>query len=325
MADIEYYDDPASRSQAEGANFPSGATIIVNWIGALLSVSLVVGLAIWAWQLTVRDVSGVPVIRALEGPMRVAPENPGGSIADHQGLAVNRITEGAEAAPTADRIVLAPAPLDLEEIDLTSASLPAEAAAPAEGTSEATLALIDRLLEEATPLEPLDPVVGSTDTAAAPDPLANPDAAPLSPPRPVIEVIATTIPGVNRSPRPLSRPDEVVLVASLSASSVAAARPAVATAADVSELDPEGLSTGTRLVQLGAFDDAETARAEWVRLARLYPDFFRDKDRVIQQAISGGRAFFRLRAHGFDDLSDARRFCTALNAQGTPCIPVTVR
>ena len=315
MADIEYYDDPASRS--EGALAPSGATIIVNWIGALLSVSLVVGLAIWAWQLTVRDVSGVPVIRALEGPMRVAPENPGGTVADHQGLAVNRITEGAEAAPTADRIVLAPAPLDLEEIDLTSASLPAEATPPSDGTGEETLALIDRLLEEATPLEPLDPVQNATETAAG-------EGAAVVPPRPVIEVIAASIPGVSRSLRPRSRPEEVVLLASLSLSSPAAARPSAATA-EVTELDADALSTGTRLVQLGAFDDAETAREEWTRLARLYPDFFRDKDRVIQQAMSGGRAFFRLRAHGFDDLSDARRFCTALNAQGTPCIPVTVR
>ena len=143
-----------------------------------------------------------------------------------------------------------------------------------------------------------------------------------APPRPLIDVIPTAIPGVSRSLRPLSRPEEVVLVASLSPAAPAAAQPA---AASVTELDPEGLATGTRLVQLGAFDDAETAREEWVRLARLYPDFFRDKDRVVQRAVSGGRAFFRLRAHGFDDLSDARRFCTALNAQGAPCIPVTVR
>ena len=147
-----------------------------------------------------------------------------------------------------------------------------------------------------------------------------------TPARPVIEVIPATIPGVRRSLRPLSRPEEVVLVASLSATTPAAARPAAANAgASVTELDPEALPEGTRLVQLGAFDDADTAREEWTRLARLYPDFFLEKDRVIQRAVSGGRAFFRLRAHGFDDLSDARRFCTALNAQGAPCIPVTVR
>lgn len=328
MADIEYYDEPASRYDAEGDVAASGMAIVVNWIGALLSVGLVVGLAVWAWQLTVRDVSGVPVIRALEGPMRVAPENPGGSVADHQGLAVNRITEGAEAAPAADRIVLAPAPLDLEEIDLSSASLPAEMTPAAEGTGEETLALIDRLLEDATPLAP---VAEPRAAAEAENPVeAAVAVAMAASPRPVIEVIPATIPGVSRSLRPLSRPEEIVRVASLDpsapvAAAAAAAAPARPAAASVTELDPAALPEGTRLVQLGAFDDAETAREEWARLSRLYPDFFLDKDRVIQRAVSGGRAFFRLRAHGFDDLSDARRFCTALNAQGAPCIPVTVR
>ena len=320
MADIEYYEESPSRRVADGVAASSAAAVVVNWIGAILSVSLVVGLSVWAWQLTVRDVSGVPVIRALEGPMRVAPENPGGTVADHQGLAVNRITEGEEAAPAAERIVLAPAPLDLEEIDLSTASLPAEAAPEPAATGAETLALIDRLLEEAVPLEPL---------AESPEAAAGLEApvASATPARPVIEVIPATVPGVSRSLRPQARPEEILLLASASVAAPAAAggTASAASAPAVTELDPDALAEGTRLVQLGAFDDAETARAEWARLTRLYPDFFRDKDRVVQRAVSGGREFFRLRAHGFDDLSDARRFCTALNAQGTPCIPVTVR
>jgi cell division septation protein DedD len=235
--------------------------------------------------------------------MRVAPDDPGGSITTRQGLTVNRITEGAVAEPAADRIVLAPAPLDLEEIDLSSASLP-EATAPVPPvSSEETMALIDRLLEEAVPLEPLQ------DMPAA--------QASLTPMRPVIEVISTSIPGPSQSIRPPLRPESLQVAAT-------AAAPA-APSAETTDLDAATLAVGTRLVQLGAFDDAETARSEWDRLARANPDFFRDKGRVIQQAVSGGREFFRLRAHGFTDLSDARRFCTALNARGAPCIPVTVR
>lgn len=311
MADIEYYEDTPSRPMAEGGSTATGLTLVVNWIGAILSVSLIVGMSIWAWQLTVRDVSGVPVIRALEGPMRVPPENPGGTVTDHQGLAVNRITEGEEAAPAAERIVLAPAPLDLEEIDLTSASLPESAAPASEAAGEDTMALIDRLLEEAIPLEPLD-------EAEAPAALAE------APARAAMEVISANVPGVARSLRPVSRPEELVQLAALgtAAAAPASAAPPVPGA---SEIDPDSLPDGTRLVQLGAFDDAETARAEWARLTRLFPDFFRDKDRVVQRAVSGGREFFRLRAHGFDDLADARRFCTALNAQDAPCIAVTVR
>ncbi len=303
MADIEYDYGAAPYSEPAQGD-PSAFGVILNWVGALMSVGLVVGLAVWAWQLTVRDVSGVPVIRALEGPMRVAPEDPGGTIAENQGLAVNRITEGAEAAPAAERIVLAPEPLDLEEIDLSSASLPEDAIQPAEATGEETLALIDRLLEEAVPLDPLP---DSPNAAAQPE-------------RPLIEVISSTIPGVSRSVRPAVRPSDLQ-VASLAPVALPSASGDIAT----QEIAADALAQGTRLVQLGAFDDAETAREEWARLARAFPDFFRDKDRVVQEAVSGGREFFRLRAHGFTDLSDARRFCTALNAQGAACIPVTLR
>ena len=57
---------------------------LVHLAGATCSVALVIGLAVWGYKLAVRDVSGVPVVRAMEGPMRIAPENPGGEVADHQ-------------------------------------------------------------------------------------------------------------------------------------------------------------------------------------------------------------------------------------------------
>ena len=37
-------------------------------------------------------------------------------------------------------------------------------------------------------------------------------------------------------------------------------------------------------------------------------------------ATSGGRTFYRLRAMGFEDLSDARRFCSALVAENAECM-----
>ena len=49
------------------------------------------------------------------------------------------------------------------------------------------------------------------------------------------------------------------------------------------------------------------------------------KERLIQQAESGGQPFFRLRATGFEDMADARRFCSALVAEDAACIPVVVQ
>ena len=54
----------------------SGIGKIGAWAGALTSVALVAGLGIWGYDLAMRDLNGVPVVAALEGPMRVAPEDP---------------------------------------------------------------------------------------------------------------------------------------------------------------------------------------------------------------------------------------------------------
>lgn len=329
MADREYFEQ-SSDDPSHGAGLASGAAVMLNWLGAFMSVGLVVGMAIWAWQLTVRDVSGIPVIRAIEGPMRIAPENPGGAQADHQGLAVNVIKEGEEAGAVPDSLVLAPPPVDLDGIVLAEAailsapSLPVALAvsAPAQvananGVTEQTLSLIDRLVQSATLLEPLEEgpqVTRPTDDGRVAT-LQN-------------SAISISVPGVRRSPRPTSRPADLQLASFSSSASISNAEAVAEDTARIAapqQIDATTLETGTRLVQLGAFDDPETAQAEWERLTRNFPDYFAGRGRVVQQATSGGREFYRLRAHGFDDLSDARRFCTALLAQGAACIPVTVR
>ncbi|WP_143542850.1 SPOR domain-containing protein, partial [Cereibacter azotoformans] len=107
----------------------------------------------------------------------------------------------------------------------------------------------------------------------------------------------------------------------------AAATPAAAPAAAVAatEVDASTLPAGTRLVQLGAFDDADSARREWDKLASRFGALITDKGRVVQTAQSGGRTFYRLRASGFADEGEARRFCSALLAEDTACIPVALR
>ena len=82
---------------------------------------------------------------------------------------------------------------------------------------------------------------------------------------------------------------------------------------------------GTNLVQLGAYDSPDVARQEWARLEARFESFLLGKQRVIQSAQGGGRTFYRLRAVGFADISDARRFCAALTAEGAGCIPVVAR
>ena len=282
-------------------------TAAINWAGAFLSVLRIVGLATWGWKLWQRDVTGIPVVRALEGPMRITPADPGGLANDFQGLAVNRIAE-ERATELADRVVLAPAPATFnEDEDLAMADL-----APA---IEEALAVVEVApapdLGEVALVEPVaEPVVenapSATDMAVA---AALADAGALIEAQSVSLVVAG--PGVPlATPRPLVRPEGRRLASLNVINDVTGA------------IDPATIPVGTRLVQLGAYGSEDVAKAEWANAMANFGDYMVGKERIVQQAETGGRTFWRLRALGFADLSEARRFCAVLVSDGANCIPV---
>lgn len=296
MADFDYQttDDPPPRGR--GARLQSFA----NLAGTVVSLSLIVGLAVWGYRLTVRDVAGVPVIKALEGPMRIAPEDPGGLTTSYQGLAVNAVAAEGSAAPPPDRLVLAPRPVALEEEDRTPGALQAEA------MQDKVASAVDLALAEAADTPSAEE---STEEESAPTEAASP-AEPPPPPPPASNA------RLSGDLRPAARPARIAAQARVIEQPTPVAAPPV---------DASSLKTGERLVQLGAFDDVPSAEREWSRLQGKFGALLRARSRVIQPAESGGRTFYRLRAAGFSDEADARRFCTALLAEQAACIPVTVR
>lgn len=332
------------RPPENGPRNGSGAAVrtFAALTGAGLSLALLIGVGVWGYQLMARDVTGVPVVRAMQGEMRVRPADPGGMQAQNQGFAVNEVAaEGGTAGPS-ERIVLAPEPIDLsteetplidrlaaaqprfaepaaqvEGATLTASAPPAETATPQADPAQLSSiqALANQIAAGATPLTqgqvaPSAPVrtTLAEDSAAVQDRAA--PAAPLA----SADVIEATAPGVAISPRPKLRP-EGVRTASASATPSTGAH----------DIDPNTIVSGTRLVQLGAYESPEIARREWERFSTRFGEYMEGKDRVVQRATSGGRTFFRLRAMGFDDLAAARRFCAALAAQNTDCIPVVTR
>lgn len=292
---------------SESSDQPLGGSVatFMNWVGAGLSLALLGGMATWGYQLMVRDVTGVPVVRAIEGPMRIAPEDPGGAAAEYQGLAVNEIAAVGTASDAADRVVLAPATQGLTEEDRPMAALLPDA--------------------PDTPLPAAEPKVSATDLAVAAA-LGEAGMVTLaSATADDVPVIAASLSspgeavddgGLNRSLRPAARPER----------RVASTAPATALpAAGSVDADLSAIPAGARLVQLGAFPTPEEAREEWERVAARFGDFMDGKQRVVQQAEAGGKTFYRLRVLGFEDLSDSRRFCAALVAGETNCIPVAWR
>ncbi|AJE47402.1 hypothetical protein P73_2687 [Celeribacter indicus] len=300
---------------------------MAQWSGAAVSLALIVGLGIWGYQLLVRDVTGVPVIRALEGSARIVPEDPGGQLAMHQGLAVNSVTADGSAAPPADRLTLAPRPASLTEEDqpmeliaepvLTSYTpeVPAQAdmqdalsAAPdlfPEDTGEGQEEDLETLALTEDPLE-LQGLEEVSEEEMAEDMPAGPLAvSPIPAPRPV---------------RLASRP-----AVSDAASLDGVAGDILAAIAGSGEMTASDVPAGDHLVQFGAFQNEEIARGEWERLNARFSDLMAGKTRVIESAESGGKTFYRLRAHGFADASDANRFCAAMTAMNAACVPTVQR
>lgn len=317
MADVDF--DGFDGGFGAGARAPSGTALYINVIGAVTSISLIVGLGFWGYKLAVRDMTGIPVVRALEGPMRVAPQDPGGVVAAHQGLLVNSVAAEGSTSPPADRLVLAPRPVDLSADD--AAGTLATPPAPVSGRPVASPGLsLGEVLAAPETAEPpaAAAVVSETSVLAAISDALSEDAIPLSGSAEIAEsntmAPAIKLPqgALSRSPRPMPRPGEIAPLVTM-------------TATDVAETDGEALAKGTKLVQLGAFDSTDDARKEWDRLVGKFGDLLVGKTRVVQDAKSGGRTFYRLRAEGFADDADARRFCSALAAERAACIPVTVR
>lgn len=315
MADIEF---DAIEEALAGGRPPGGprAQRLLHLAGAGLSLALLVGAVWWGYQLAVRDVTGVPVMRALGGAMRVAPADPGGNIAGHQGLSVNAVAAAGTAAPLPETLNLAPAaePLNAEDVaglvqpvapSLASVPqpgqlFPADAAQPAPAPLAATeIPSSDQDAVAAAVAEALGSALTEAPQAAAP-------------------VLLTS--ALRPAPRPARAAPAATATADTDPTLTGA--PAGASATGV---EPVAIAPGTSLVQLGAFDDDPTARSDWSRLTGRFPELMAGKSMVIQPAQSGGRTFYRLRALGFAGEDEARRFCTALLAEGASCVPVTQR
>lgn len=290
------------RATAAPARAPMRPAAVLHGLGAVISLGLVVLAAGWTWNMMQRDVSGVPVVRALEGPMRIAPENPGGQQAAFQGLAINELA-GSGASSEGDVIVLAPPPVGLGLTATPDAIVPpGTELASAEGVAASGEALgfktPNRLAVQRSPRPQ-----GRGDAGVQ---LAAAIAAPVS-----------QLPALSTSNDPRA--------ADTLAASIARSVALDLTVPRGIDVDPASIGPGTRLVQLGAYDTPDQARGAWETLSQRFSPLLNDRGRVIEAAHSGGSVFYRLRAHGFTDERDARRFCAALVAQQIDCIPVLVR
>jgi hypothetical protein len=307
-----YYDD-----YTEPEDPPTGTGVLATlfkWTAAVASVALICGVGYWTYKLGQRDAAEVPVIKAMASPMRTQPEDPGGRKTDHQGLSVNEVLAGNQTADLDRPITRAPEPEPLANEDVASGALkPPEPKPVSLAPDEVDVARANSTAEAG------EPTAEETIVSQVEQTLATQTADPEATQKPEEGMKVAALTPTSVAFRPKWRPSELrkEAVLRIKPDTVAVLEPVKARKSDV--------SIGTRMIQLGAFDSEAIAKSQWKKLVGKHGDLLGAKKRYIEQTVSNGRVFFRLRAVGFNTAADTKAMCSALGARGLPCIPVVKR
>ncbi len=285
--------------------------LIFYWTGAALSVFLMVGAIGWSYQLIIRDINQIPIVRAQLGPLRVAPEDPGGLTAANQGLSVTQLAVN-EKPLMSNEIHLAPAAqiLNAENLGLEVTN------GVQSNTDVGTLEIKEVNAENSINLKALSNKIEADKVSKETASLSK---VAFSQKRIEIENAVSLALSITDDPeasltllRPKIRPVTLQKDNKITGEQIVTNEPLFE------------LTKGSAVVQLGAFDSKNLAKSEWQRFEKLLGSILIAKKMIVQEAESGGKIFYRLRAAGFDDISDARQFCTAISDK-VACIPVVTR
>ena len=301
--------DAALAGEVKQVNFK--INMIFYWTGAALSLFLLAGAIGWSYQLIVRDVNQIPIVRAQLGPLRVAPDNPGGLTAANQGLSVTQLAVN-EKPLLSNEIYLAPAAEILNEENLALKVKEEYESNKVDGAFEIKEVNAENSMNlEALP-DQKEVDSGSNDVGVL-------SKAAFSQKKIEIENAVSLALSITNEPdkslswlRPKIRPVGFYRNGNITEDQI------------VSNEPMPKLPIGSAVVQLGAFDSKSLAESEWQRFEKILGSILIPKKMVVQKAESGGKIFYRLRASGFSDISDARQFCTAISDK-VACIPVVTR
>ena len=288
--------------EAQGDSERFNPAAYANIVGAVISLVVFVGIVTWGAKTVLRDSSGVPVVRALEGPARIAPEDPGGLLVAHQGLTVNEVAGSQIIGAADDPLQLAPRPINLQAED--QPIQPVVDRENATATAPAAVVLPEPEMDAAEAL-----VIDETAESLAAMLAAGTDTAPVKEPASAV-IPASAGGGPIQSLRPRLRPFAVFTrqTPRVAPRNILAAQ----------------IVRGAPMAQLGAFGSAAIAEQAWADLSERHGDYLVGKPHVILQAEVGGGTIYRLRVHGFENQEEARRLCTALNRQNAECYSVTM-
>ncbi len=307
----------ASKKGVSNNDTQSNKLSFISIFGAVISLNLILCAGYWAYSLISRDINGIPIVAAQPGPLRVAPEVPGGIEAENIELAVTKIAS-QELPPNPQAVELAPytAKLNADDITINQAvKQKKQIDSQIETRTQGHLQAVEPQLSNKVSLLPIKTSIESTDytivdnqselVAAALAIALKPNNKELSN-NVFLGNIKSNI--IKPTPRPGSLRTKPTSLHS-----------------ENSILPTLGsVKTGLAVVQFGSFENKQLALAEWGRLSENLSVILDGRPKFVERIQRNGNEIYRLRLGGFVNIDDASRFCSAVISQEN-CVPIIAK
>lgn len=305
-------------ASAEGnlyKDFQNSKLSIFSIFGAVISLNLILWAGYWTYNIISRDINGIPIVAAQPGPLRVAPDTPGGIEAENIELAVTKIAS-QELPPNPKAVELAPSTEKLTPDDLTifqairqKKIIDRQAAL----NNQIHLGVIEPNLSKEISLEPVNTVTNTANYSITENQSELVAAALALALKPSADNLIGNAVAQNKfkqiKPRP--RPGSLLEVSVSTTETVM--RPALAS-----------VETGLAVVQFGTFATETVAFEEWDRLSKNLSVILDGRPKYVERIKRNGNEIYRLRLGGFVNIDDASRFCSAVISQEN-CVPVIAK
>ena len=288
---------------------------IFSIFGAVISLNLILWAGYWTYNIISRDINGIPIVAAQPGPLRVAPDTPGGIEAENIELAVTKIAS-QELPPNPKAVELAPGTEKLTPDDLTifqaikqKKIIDRQAAL----NNQIHLGVIEPNISKEISLEPVNTVTNTANYSITENQSELVAAALALALKPSADNLIGNAVAQNKfkqiKPRP--RPNSLLEVSVSTTETVI--RPALAS-----------VETGLAVVQFGTFATETVAFEEWDRLSKNLSVILDGRPKYVERIKRNGNEIYRLRLGGFVNIDDASRFCSAVISQEN-CVPVIAK
>ena len=288
---------------------------IFSIFGAVISLNLILWAGYWTYNIISRDINGIPIVAAQPGPLRVAPDTPGGIEAENIELAVTKIAS-QELPPNPKAVELAPSTEKLTPDDLTifqairqKKIIDRQAAL----NNQIHLGVIEPNISKEISLEPVNIVTNTANYSITENQSELVAAALALALKPSADNLIGNAVAQNKfkqiKPRP--RPNSLLEVSVSTTETVI--RPALAS-----------VETGLAVVQFGTFATETVAFEEWDRLSKNLSVILDGRPKYVERIKRNGNEIYRLRLGGFVNIDDASRFCSAVISQEN-CVPVIAK